>query len=128
MLESLSLQNNGVPIYVQLREQILALIGRGALTPGMQMPTMRQVAVALSIDLNTVQRAYGELEAEGVLSKLRGVGTFVTEAPPPPRSGPRGAHRRAEEFAYRVAAQARGQGIALDELVQALAKLAGGGA
>jgi GntR family transcriptional regulator len=127
MLDSLSLQDNGVPIYVQLREQILALIGRGALKPGMQMPTMRQVAVALSIDLNTVQRAYAELETEGVLSKLRGVGTFVTEAPSSPR-GTRGAHRRAEEFAYRVAAQARGQGIALDELVQALAKLAERGA
>jgi len=128
MLDSLSLQDNGVPIYVQLREQILGLIGRGALKPGQQVPTMRQVAVALSIDLNTVQRAYGELEAEGVLSKLRGVGTFVTEAPPSSQRGARGAHRRAEEFAYRVAAQARGQGIALDELAVALAKLAERGA
>ena len=86
MLEILSVQDNGVPIYVQLREQILALIGRGVLKSGAQVPTMRQVAVALRIDLNTVQRAYAELERDGVLSKQRGVGTFVTDAPPPPRN------------------------------------------
>ena len=57
MIEGLSIQDNGIPIYVQLREQILALIGRGTLKPGTQVPTMRQVAVALKIDLNTVQRA-----------------------------------------------------------------------
>src|SRR5438093_7728651 len=100
----LSVQNNGIPIYVQLREQILALIGRGALKPGAQMPTMRQVAVALKIDLNTVQRAYAELERDGVLSKQRGVGTFVTEAPSPPRN----AKKQVQDFAHRGAAQAKG--------------------
>ena len=121
MLESLSVQDNGIPIYVQLREQILALIGRGLLKPGAQMPTMRQVAVALKIDLNTVQRAYAELEREGVLSKQRGVGTFVTETAPPLRN----TKKQAQDFAARIAAQAKGQGIALDELAEALARLAG---
>jgi GntR family transcriptional regulator len=120
MLESLSIQDSGVPIYVQLREQILALIGRGALKPGTQMPTMRQVAVALKIDLNTVQRAYAELERDGVLSKQRGVGTFVTEAAPP-----RNAKKQVQEFAFKVAAQAKAQGVALDELAEALSRLAG---
>jgi GntR family transcriptional regulator len=120
MIEDLVLQNNGVPIYVQLREQILSAIGRGALKSGTQLPTMRQVAVALKIDLNTVQRAYAELERDGVLAKMRGVGTFVTEVQPLTKS-PR---KQAQEFAYKVAAQAKGQGIALDELVQALARLA----
>jgi len=121
MLESLSIQDNGIPIYIQLREQILALIGRGLLKPGAQMPTMRQVAVALKIDLNTVQRAYAELEREGVLSKQRGVGTFVTETAPPPRN----TKKQVQDFAARVAAQAKGQGIALEELAEALARLAG---
>lgn len=121
MLEGLSVQDNGIPIYVQLREQILALIGRGALKPGAQMPTMRQVAVALKIDLNTVQRAYAELEREGVLSKQRGVGTFVTETSPPSRN----TRKQVQDLAARVAAQAKGQGIALEELVEALARLAG---
>src|SRR5579872_4068548 len=122
MLDGLSVQDNGIPIYVQLREQILGLIGRGALKPGVQMPTMRQVAVALKIDLNTVQRAYGELEQAGMLTKQRGVGTFVTETPPP--ASPRTARRQAQDFAFRIAAQAKGQGIALDELAEALARLA----
>lgn len=120
MLESLSVQDTGVPIYVQLREQILALIGRGVLKPGAQMPTMRQVAVALKIDLNTVQRAYAELEREGVLSKQRGVGSFVTDTAPPPRN----TKKQAQDFAARVAAQAKGQGIPLEELAEALARLA----
>src|SRR5690349_11320234 len=121
MLEDLSIQDTGVPIYVQLREQILALIGRGVLKPGTQVPTMRQVAVALKIDLNTVQRAYAELEREGVLSKQRGVGTFVTDTTPPPRN----TRKQAQDFAHRVAGQAKGQGISLEELVEALSRLTG---
>jgi GntR family transcriptional regulator len=121
MLDHLTVQNTGVPIYVQLRDQILALIGRGVLKPGSQIPTMRQVAVALKIDLNTVQRAYAELEREGALTKIRGVGTFITDAPPPP---PKNVRKALQDFAFRVAGEARGQGIALDELAQALAKLA----
>src|SRR5690349_15859036 len=119
MLDSLSIQDNGIPIYVQLRDQILALIGRGSLKPGMRIPTMRQVAVALKIDLNTVQRAYAELERDGVLSKQRGVGTFVTQAAPP-----RNAKKQVQEFAHRIAAQAKGQGIPLEELAAALTRLA----
>jgi len=120
MLEGLSVQDNGIPIYVQLREQILALVGRGVLKPGTQVPTMRQVAVALKIDLNTVQRAYAELEREGVLSRQRGVGTFVTEAAPL-----RNTKKQVQEFAYKAAAQAKAQGIVLEELIEALARLAG---
>ena len=79
------------------------------------------MAVALKIDLNTVQRAYAELEREGVLSKQRGVGTFVTETSPPSRN----TRKQVQDLAARVAAQAKGQGIALEELVEALARLAG---
>lgn len=121
MLDTLSVLDNGIPIYVQLRDQILALIGRGALKPGTQMPTMRQVAVALRIDLNTVQRAYAELERDGVLSKQRGVGSFVTDSAPPPRN----TKKQAQDFAARVAAQAKSQGIGLEELAEALTRLAG---
>lgn len=120
MLEGLAVQDNGIPIYVQLREQILALIGRGTLKPGVQLPTMRQVAVALKIDLNTVQHAYAELERDGVLTKICGVGTFVAEAPPPPRN----VRRQVQDFAARVAAQARGLGMDLDDVAEALARLA----
>jgi len=121
MLENLLVQDTGVPIYVQLRDQILALIGRGSLKPGTQVPTMRQGAVALKIDLNTVQRAYAELEREGVLSKQRGVGSFVTDTTPPPRN----TKKQAQDFAHRIAAQAKGQGISLEDLVEALSRLTG---
>jgi len=121
MIDGLTIQDNGIPIYVQLREQILALIGRGTLKPGTQVPTMRQVAVALKIDLNTVQRAYAELERDGVLSKQRGVGTFVTDTAPPPRN----TKKQVQDFAARIAAQAKGQGVPLEELAEALTRLAG---
>jgi GntR family transcriptional regulator len=118
MLENLTLQANGIPIYVQLREQLSALVGRGALAPGVRLPTMREVAVALRIDLNTVQRAYGELERDGILVLVRGRGTFV--AATPPRRKP----AQADDLAARMAAQAKAQGVALGDLIAALRKLA----
>jgi GntR family transcriptional regulator len=123
MLNDLRLQDNGIPIYIQLRDQILSAIGRGSLARGAQLPTMRQVAVALGIDLNTVQRAYAELEREGVLTTMRGRGSFVAEAV---RAQPARTRRKeTQDFASRIAAQARAQGIALDELAAALIELAG---
>ena len=122
MLDDLSLQTNGIPIYVQLREQIAALIGRGALSPGARLPTMREVAVALRIDLNTVQRAYGELERDGLITLERGRGSFVARTPP--RDARAATDRQtAERLAAQAAAQARAAGIALDDLAAALARL-----
>lgn len=119
MLRSLTLQNNGVPIYVQLRDQIAAAIGRGQLAPGARLPTMREVAVALAVDLNTVQRAYATLEEDGLVTMVQGRGSFVADAPPPSRS--RSAEIRT--LAAKVAAQARAAGIDLDELSDALRAL-----
>jgi len=116
----LSLQDGGVPIYVQLRDQIAAAVGSGRLRPGDQLPTMREVAVELRIDLNTVQHAYAELERAGILTMVRGRGSFVTEKPPP-------RDRRAElrAFAANVAGQAHAQGITIDDLLGALQTLRG---
>jgi GntR family transcriptional regulator len=121
MLDRLTLQNNGIPIYVQLREQLAALVGRGALPPGARLPTMREVAVALRIDLNTVQRAYGELERDGILVLVRGRGTFVAAAPPPARS----RKPEAQALAAKAAAEAKAKGIALEDLAEAVRLLAG---
>jgi GntR family transcriptional regulator len=118
MLDDLHLHDNGIPIYVQLRDQLSALIGRGALKPGERLPTMRQVAVALRIDLNTVQRAYAELERDGHLTLVRGRGTFVAETPPTRDHKP-----ATDALAAQVAAQARALGIASDDLIQALKAL-----
>jgi GntR family transcriptional regulator len=120
LLNHLALQDNGVPIYVQLRDQIAAAVGRGTLKPGARLPTMREVAVTLRIDLNTVQRAYAELERDGLLTMVRGRGSFVAEAPPP-----RDQRVATDGFAAQVAAQARAAGIALEDLAVALARLKG---
>ena len=121
MLKALTLQDNGVPIYVQLRDQIAAAIGRGDLAPGARLPTMREVAVTLAVDLNTVQRAYAVLEEDGLVTMVQGRGSFVAEAPPPSRS--RSAEART--LAARVAAQAQAAGVSLDELAEALRHLSG---
>src|SRR5260370_13969536 len=95
LLTSLRLESSGVPIYVQLRDQILRQLGAGVLTAGDQMPTMREVAVALKIDLNTVRHAYDELERAGPITLVRGRGSFVPKPPPaiaaraPPTHGAR---------------------------------------
>ncbi|MGH6827546.1 MAG: GntR family transcriptional regulator [Rhizomicrobium sp.] len=118
MREWLAIQDNGVPIYVQLRDQVAAAIGRGLLKPGARLPTMREVAVELAIDPNTVQRAYAVLEEEGLLAKVQGRGSFVAERP-----RPRSRSADTRRMAAKVAAQAQAQGIALAELADALRAL-----
>jgi len=80
---NLQIDNNGVPIYVQIRDQLLRAIGSGTLRPGEQLPTMRELAVRLKVDLNTVRHAYDELEQTGAIVIVRARGTFVAETPPP---------------------------------------------
>ncbi|MBM3726206.1 MAG: GntR family transcriptional regulator [Acidobacteria bacterium] len=70
----------GVPVYRQLIDQVLAAIATGQLRGNDQLPTVRQVAVDLSINPNTVVRAYKELEIRGMLTTQQGTGTFITPA------------------------------------------------
>jgi GntR family transcriptional regulator len=69
---------SGVPVYRQLIDQVLGAMAAGVLAPGDQLPTVRQVAVDLSINPNTVVRAYRELEIRGTLETQQGTGTFVS--------------------------------------------------
>ncbi len=87
-LEGVRLERSGVPIYVQLREHVVRAVATGALAPGARMPTMRQVAVALKIDLNTVRHAYEDLERLGVLVLVHGRGSFVAEGARAEPGGP----------------------------------------
>ena len=74
---------SGVPVYRQIIDQVLGGIASGALNPGQQLPTVRQLAVDLAVNPNTVVRAYRELEIRGVLDTHQGTGTFVANKPVP---------------------------------------------
>jgi GntR family transcriptional regulator len=71
--------HSGVPVYRQIIDQVLGGIATGSFQPGDQLPTVRQVAVDLAINPNTVQRAYRELEIRGVLETQQGSGTFISQ-------------------------------------------------
>jgi len=122
LLSRLRIEDTGVPIYVQLREQFLRIMGAGALKPGDQMPTMRQVAVALRIDLNTVRHAYDELERAGALTLVRGRGSFVAE-PPAALAGP-DHDAEAERLARHALATAAAAGVDPLVLAQKITALA----
>ena len=121
-MSALRIEPTGVPIYVQLREQLLRAMGAGLLTPGDQMPTMRQVAVALRVDLNTVRHAYDDLERRGALTLVRGRGSFVAEPPP----AMKGHEHEAEtdNLARQTLAAAAALGVDPQALAQRIAALA----
>jgi len=81
------------PVYAQLERGILAGIASGRLRAGDQLPTVRQLAVALRVNANTVAKVYAFLERSGVLETRRGIGTFVAARPPAPEDA---AIRRTE--------------------------------
>ena len=69
------------PIYTQVKDGLRKLILTGALAPGSKLPSVRELAAELAINPNTIQRAYRELEAEGVLLSIAGKGSFAAEQP-----------------------------------------------
>ena len=73
----------GIPIYLQLTEQIAAAIARGKLRPDDRLPSVREMSQALVVNPNTVARAYTELERAGVLYTRPGLGVFVSQTPAP---------------------------------------------
>jgi GntR family transcriptional regulator len=70
--------HSGVPVYRQVMDQVRGGIASGTLAPGDQLPTVRQLAVDLAINPNTVVRAYRELELGGLLETHQGTGTFIS--------------------------------------------------
>jgi GntR family transcriptional regulator len=121
MIPPLQLENNGVPVYVQIRDQMLQAIGAGALRPGEQMPTMRQVAVMLKVDLNTVRHAYSDLEKTGAIVILRARGTYVADSPPPVDEN-RYA-KRVDDVAQQAIAMANVAGVDANDVAQQILQM-----
>src|ERR1700756_4471714 len=98
-------QHDPTPIYAQLERALRAAIATSRLRPGDQLPTVRELAVELRVNANTVARVYTELERAGVIETKRGVGSFITASPA--RAHPAREHeRRLRAFATRVLADA----------------------
>jgi len=107
--------SSGVPVYRQIIDAVLGGIASGTLLPGEQLPTVRQLAVDLSINPNTVVRAYRELEIRGVLSTQQGTGTFITDKKIQPDDAER--HRRTAQLVRELLSRAGAEGITIQELL-----------
>jgi GntR family transcriptional regulator len=107
------------PIYAQLERGLRAAMATGRLRPGDQLPTVRQLAVDLRVNANTVARVYAELERVGVIETRRGVGSFI-KATPAEAHPPRERDRRLKTFVTRILADADAAGFTADDLMAAL--------
>lgn len=107
------------PIYAQIEHALRAAIASGRLHAGDRLPTVRELAVDLRVNANTVARVYTDLERAGVLETRRGVGSFVAANPEEARPADRKA-RELHAFATRVLADAGRHGFTLDEVMEAL--------
>ena len=113
------------PIYAQLERGLRASMATGRLRAGDQLPTVRQLAVALRINANTVARVYADLERAGAIETRRGVGSFVTATPAQARPA-REHDKRLRAFATRVLAEAGAAGFDIDDLIAELGAQQGG--
>ena len=109
---------SGVPVYRQLIDQVQGGIAAGVLLAGDQLPTVRQVAVDLAINPNTVLRAYRELEIRGVLDTHQGTGTFISERKVPQDEAER--DRQLEQLVTEFVARAGSGGFTVKELMERL--------
>jgi len=110
--------HSGVPVYRQLIDQVLGGIASGVLKPGDQLPTVRQVAVDLEINPNTVARAYREMEIRGVLDTQQGTGTFVSNQKVEQDEVER--ERRLAQIVSEFVARAGAAGFTVDDLLEQL--------
>ena len=114
--------NEPTPIYVQVERALRAAIATGRVPIGEQLPTVRQLAVDLRINANTVARVYAELERAGIVETRRGVGTFVASVKPlTPRRGREGELRA---LVQRWLEEAAARGFTAEDLARQLREFA----
>jgi len=108
--------HDGVPIYLQIVNQVKYLVASGRLEPGEELPPIRTLAEQLLINPNTVARAYRELELAGVVTKRRTAGTYVSDT-----TSPLARRERLKIVTERIdalLAEARQMSIDTDELIE----------
>ena len=110
--------HSGMPVYRQLIDQVRSRIASGSLTSGDQLPTVRQLAVDLTINPNTVMRAYRELELGGLIETHQGTGTFIANKKLEKNSAER--DRQLAQMAGEFAARAGAAGFTLEDLIDRL--------
>jgi GntR family transcriptional regulator len=109
---------SGVPFYRQIIDQIKYAIARGELRPGDQLPTVRQLAVDLAINPNTVGKAYSRLEILGILQTQQGSGTFIS--PQKVEVSELERQEKLDTLCREFISSAASYGFTLDELIEAL--------
>jgi GntR family transcriptional regulator len=107
------------PLYAQLERGFRAAVATRRLRPGDQLPTVRQLAVDLQVNANTVARVYAELERAGVIETKRGVGSFVA-ARPAQAQPPQQRERQLRAFITRILAEAAAAGFTADDVISGL--------
>lgn len=109
---------SGVPAYRQIIDQVRGALASGALAAGDQLPTVRQLAVDLAINPNTVVRAYRELELGGLLETHQGTGTFIGRQKLPDSVAER--RRQLGQIAADAVARAGAAGFTIQDLLEQL--------
>jgi GntR family transcriptional regulator len=110
--------HSGVPVYRQIIDQVRGAIASGALVTGDQLPTVRQLAVDLSINPNTVVRGYKELELSGLLETHQGTGTFISAQKLPGADAER--ERQLAQIVGDAVARAGAAGFTIEHLLEQL--------
>jgi len=113
--------HSGVPVYRQLIDQVRSGVASGSLIAGDQLPTVRQLAVDLAINPNTVLKAYRELELGGLLETHQGTGTFISQKKANGNKADRA--RQLTQMAGDCAARAGAAGFTVEELLESLREL-----
>jgi len=109
---------SGVPFYRQIIDLVVLAVADGRLRPGTQLPTVRQLAVDLSVNLNTVARAYKEMEIRGIVATQQGTGTFVAHRKPERKTAER--RKALEQLVERFLSLAAARGFTPEEIAEAL--------
>ncbi|WP_075555924.1 GntR family transcriptional regulator [Parabacteroides timonensis] len=118
MIKFLLDYSSGVPVYRQIIDQIIFGIASGQLKLGEQLPTVRALAVELKVNLNTVSKAYKELEIKNILETQQGTGTFINKTENVIQEKER--EDKLKEICIQFSSVAFSYGFTLSEIIQEL--------